>query len=337
MLRLLPSRRTRLALGLVLLMAVAPACSKSNSKKGGSTTTRPVVYPLTGLPPTDPSTLSRGAMSVKIDNIAAARPQSGIENADLVYEELAEGGLTRFIVVFQSTDAAEIGPVRSARPTDAEYCAWLNGALIYSGGAPAILQLVEHTAGIKAVNIDSTPGGSYRTRDRSSPHNLYTSTQRLYDTVGQGLSAPPAFNDFLNPGQPFAAAGAVPATKLTLKPGAAVDAAFDWDAAANGWKRSTDGRPHTTKGGGQLTPNNVIVQFTPYREWPADSKVKVADATDTGEAWILTGGMVVKGRWERAQPGEATVYRDTAGQPIRLPPGRTFVELAPLGSPANVV
>ncbi len=321
-----------------MVLALVPACSKKKDSKAATPTTRPPAFPLTGLPPgAGAANMNRAAMAVKIDNISAARPQSGLDAADLVYEELAEGGLTRFVVVFQSTDAPEIGPVRSARPSDAEICAWLNGALVYSGGAPAILQLVTTTAGIKAVNIDSEPGGSYRTTDRSSPQNLYTSTQRLYDTVGGGLQPPRVpFNDFLAPGQPFTAAGAVPATKLTLRPGPAVDAAYDWDPAVSGWKRSTDGRPHTVKGGAQVAPNNVIVQFTPYAEWPFDSQVRVADGTASGPAWILSGGMVVKGTWERQNPMEAVVYKDAAGNPIRLPPGRTWIELPRSDAPANV-
>ena len=80
----------------------------------------------------------------------------------------------------------------------------------------------------------------------------------------------------------------------------------------------------------------MIVQFTPYAEWPYDSKVDVADGTAVGEAWILTGGMVVKGTWERALAADAVVYKDVAGNPIRLPPGRTWIELPPIGSPATV-
>ena len=124
MLRISSARGTAPAfgLGLALVLALVPACSKDKDAADSAaitTTTRPPSFPLTGLPAADnPANMARGAISVKIDNVAAARPQSGIDPADLVYEELAEGGLTRFVVVFQSTDAPEIGPVRSARPSD---------------------------------------------------------------------------------------------------------------------------------------------------------------------------------------------------------------------------
>jgi hypothetical protein len=331
------AHRPRLVLGLVAVLALLPACSKdkSSSATKATTTTLPPTYPLTGLPPGgDPASLTRGAVAVKIDNVAAARPQSGVGEADVVYEELAEGGLTRFVVVFQSTDAAEVGPVRSARPSDAEIVLPLNGVLVCSGGAPGVLDYVRG-AGVNLVEIESVSGASTRRSDRSAPHNLYTSTADLYGGVAASLPAPPKLSDFLQPGQPFAAAGAVPAAGLDFAAGPSVDAAYEWDPATATWKRSTGGRPHLVEGGSQLAPTNVILQFTPSSEFEADSKVSVAQATGFGEAWILTSGMLVKGTWEKFSPTAVTVFKDAAGAPVRLPPGRTFVQLIAPGSAAT--
>jgi hypothetical protein len=337
MLRFPAGPKPRLALGLVILLGTVAACGSDSDNEGtATTTTRPAVYPLTGLPAGDPATMTRGAMAVKIDNISAARPQSGLDQADVVYEELAEGGLTRFIVVFQSTDAPEVGPVRSARPSDRAIVDPLNGVLAYSGAAGPVQTYVSEIPGVKAVNVDTVPDASYRLSSRSSPHNLYTSTERLYRILGAGLPEPPPLNNFLRQGQPFAAGGATPATNLTFKPGAAVNAAFDWDPATSTWKRSTDGRPHTVQGGAQVAPTNVVVQFTKYAQWPYDSKVELAEVVGRGEAWILSGGMVVKGTWEKADSEAVTVYRDATGGEIRLPAGRTWIELPKEGSAANV-
>lgn len=329
-------RRPRLVLGLVAVLALLPACSKgkSSSQPSATTTTLPPTYPLTGLPPSgDPASLTRGAVAVKIDNISVARPQSGLAEADVVYEELAEGGLTRFVVVFQSTDAADVGPVRSARPSDADIVLPLNGVLVCSGGSPGVLQFVRD-AGVNLVEIESVSGASTRRRGRSAPQNLYTSTANLYGTVAAGLAAPPRFADFLQPGQPFAAAGAIPATRLDFAAGPSVDAAYEWDPATATWKRSTDGRPHLVESGAQVAPTNVILQFTPYAEFPVDNKVSVAQGVGTGEAWVLTSGMLVKGTWEKATPTSVTVFKDAAGAPVRPPPGRTWVQMVAPGSAA---
>ena len=168
--------RRPLVIGLaVALMAATAACGGGKKAATGrpttlppatTTTTLPPQALLTGLPQTDPAKLTRPAVTVKIDNAAAARPQSGLDSADLVYEEVTEG-ITRFVVVFQSTDADPIGPVRSVRPADPLIVSPLGGLLGFSGGQASIVQLVRN-ADIQFVDENATDV-LYRRPGRRAP------------------------------------------------------------------------------------------------------------------------------------------------------------------------
>jgi len=329
------ARRSLVALVCVLAI-VAASCSKSDDDAAPvapSTppTTAPVTFPLTGRPIDDPAKAARAAVSVKIDNNSASRPQSGLEKADVIYEEFTEG-ITRFVVVFHSTDAESIGPVRSVRPADPVIIYPLGGLFAFSGGSPAIKALVSG-APLKVVDEDQTDVLKRRS-GRSAPHNLYTASAGLF-AKADNPKPPPKLGDFLAPGARFAGAGATPITKVNLEAAPGVTAQYDWDAAGGAWKRSTDGRPHSLEGGGQLAPNNVIVQFTPYSQFSGDRKVQYPEVLGTGEAFVFAAGMMVKGRWAKPNPNAVTAFTDSAGAPIVLPPGQTFVHLVAPGSAVN--
>ena len=331
--RLLARRLTLLALVAVLAL-VGASCSESNDSSAppGPTappTTLPPTFPLTGRPATDQALLNRAAVTVKIDNNSASRPQAGIDKADLIYEEFTEG-ITRFVVVFHSTDADPVGPVRSVRPSDPVIIYPLGGVFAFSGGSPAIRALVPRTP-VTAVDENSTDVMKRRS-GRSAPHNLYTTVAGLAGKAPAGAKGPPKFADFLSPGQPFAGAGAVPVAHMGLRPAPALSADYDWDPGSGTWKRITDGSPASLEGGGQIAPNNVIVQFTPYVQFAQDSKVQYPEVVGSGEAWIFASGMLVKGRWSKTDPGAVTAFTDANGAPIVLPPGQTFVHLVANGT-----
>ncbi len=323
-----------LVAGLALMGA---SCSRSEERSNPSRptappTTVPPTFPLTGRPGTDQALLNRPAVAVKIDNNSASRPQAGIDKADVIYEEFTEG-ITRFVVVFHSTDADPVGPVRSVRPADPLIVYPLGGVFAFSGGSPAIRALVPG-APVTAVDENSTDVMKRRS-GRSAPHNLYTSVAGLAAKAPAGAKAPPKFAQFLAPGQPFAGAGAVPVTHMGFKPAPALSADYDWDPGSGTWKRITDGSPATLEGGGQIAPNNVIVQFTPYSQFAQDSKVQYPEVVGSGEAWIFAAGMLVKGRWSKPDPGAVTAFSDANGAPIVLPPGQTWVHLAANGTAVN--
>ena len=298
------------------------------------------MFPLTGLPAGDAATRTRPALVVKIENVPEARPQSGLIAADVVYEEVVEAGLSRFIVVYQSKDADPIGPVRSIRPSDPAIVKPLNPLYAYSGGTTKFINML-HAAGITDVGVDAAPRAYYRRPGRSAPHNLYSSTPKLYASAPAGIGPPPKIFDFLPAGQPFGGAGELPATHLSAVPGERTTSTYDYDPAAGVWKRGSNGTPQVVEGGAQVAPTNVILWFVPYVNSPGDvdvvgEPVSVAQVTGTGDAWVLSQGKVVKGRWSKPAPETPVSFTDATGAPIRIPPGQTWVEVQPVGTPATV-
>jgi len=307
-----------------------PTASTATSTEAPTTTTTVApTYPLTGRPATDAAIAARPSVAVKIDNIAEARPQAGIAAADVVYEEFTEG-ITRFIVVFHSGSAEVVGPVRSVRPADPVIVRPLGGVLAFSGGSPAAVALATDTPLITVTENDQAV--MYRRPGRYAPHNLYTSTEGLRTRAPDGAGPPGRLAEFLPEGQSFGGPGAVQVARLDIVPAPYITAGYEWDAASSTWLRSTDGRAHVLDGGGRIAPTTVVVQFTPYLEFAADSKVQYPDVLGTGEVWVLAAGQMVKGTWTKASPEAPTSLADTTGAPIRLPPGQTWFHLVAPGS-----
>jgi len=307
-----------------------PVSSTSSTEAPTTTTTTlPPTYPLTGRPATDPAVAARAAVSVKIDNIAEARPQAGIAAADVVYEEFTEG-ITRFIVVFHSADADLVGPVRSVRPADPVIVRPLGGVLGFSGGSPAAVALATDTPLVTVTENDQAV--MYRRPGRVAPHNLYTSSAGLRSRAPAGSGPPARLAEFLPDGAAFGGPGAVPVTSLNVVPAPFITAGYDWDPASSTWLRTTDGRAHLLDGGGRIAPTSVVVEFTPYLEFVADSKVQYPDVLGSGDVWVFAAGKLVKGTWAKQSPEAPTTLTDTDGAPIRLPPGQTWFHLVAPGS-----
>jgi hypothetical protein len=329
------------ALGILLpvLLVVTGGCGGGDGEgevgSGGrrATTTVPQFFPLTGLQVTEAASAGRSAATVKIENHPASRPQAGLDLADVVFEAVVEGGQTRFLAVFHSTDA-DVGPVRSVRPSDPAIVSAFGGIVAYSGGIPRFVEAMRAT-GLKNFTENDTDV-LRRPRARAAPHNLYTSTRALYDKAGSG-SPPPKFAEFLKPGEAFAPPGATPVSNLTLNVGQSTRISYDWDAGSGTWKRSLDGRAHTAESGTQIAPTTVIVQFVAYRGSgevdTTGAAVTEAQVVGSGEAAIFAGGMMLNARWSKSSAKAMTTWTDAGGAPISLPAGRTWVELPAPGTP----
>jgi hypothetical protein len=346
------SHRRLPAFGVVLaaLALVAAACSSGGGKKTATsssapattTTTEPPVFPLTGQPAAGSPNDTRPALVVKIENVDAARPQAGLLAADIVYEEVVEGQQSRLITVFQSKDTDLLGPVRSVRPSDPPIIKPLNPLFAFSGGTQKFKNLVA-SSGIDDIDYEAAccAKAYYRRPGRSAPHNVYTSTGRLYTLAKPGMAPPPKPFDFLPAGQPFTGAGAVPATHLSETLGILCKADYTYDPATQTYKRVGNGTPQVVEGGGQVAPTNVVVWFVPYAISPGDvdpvgEPVSVAQVVGTGDAWVLSQGQIVKGRWSKPSADAQVQFTDPAGAPIRIPTGSTWIELQPAGTPAVV-
>ena len=311
---------------------VAQAQPTTTSTTTSTTTTTIPTFPLTGVPVGDAGAARRPAITVKIDNSAAARPQAGVDKADLVYEEFTEG-ITRFVVVFHSAEADVVGPVRSVRPADPAIVTPLGGVLGFSGGSPAAVEVAQQSPLTLVTEGDREV--MYRREGRFAPHNLYTSTAGLLSRAPPEAGPPPKFAEFLREGQSFTAAETTPVSHLSLVPAPFATADYDWDGESRTWKRTTDGAAHILEGDVQIAPRTVIVQYTPYSEFAGDSAVRYPEVVGSGEAWIFTAGLLAKGTWSKPSPEAVTAYTDGAGKPIVLPPGQTWIHLVEPGSTVN--
>ena len=320
--------------------AAAPAPTSTTKPPETTTTTEPPTtttttappppptYPLTGRPATDAGIAGRTAVAVKIDNIVDARPQAGINAADVVYEEFTEG-VTRFIVVYHSRDAEVVGPVRSVRPADPVIVSPLGGVLGFSGGSPGAVAVARDTP--LTLVMEDDVAVMYRRGGRVAPHNLYTSTAGLFSRVPPEAGSPPALATFLTEGKSFGGPGAIPVASIGLVPAPYVTAGYDWDAGSGTWLRSTDGAPHMVEEG-RIAPTTVIVQFAPYQYFVDDYNVQYPEVVGTGEVWVFAAGAMVPGTWHKESPGAVTNFVDSDGAPIAIPPGQTWVHLVAPGS-----
>jgi hypothetical protein len=271
--------------------------------------------------------LAHPSLAVKIDNHEAARPQLALERTDLVYEELVEGGLTRYVAVWQSEVPDLLGPIRSIRPMDPDIIAPLGGIVAYSGGQEQFVGMMQATGLVNAVFDYDDSGLFYRVDDRDSPHDVVVKASEL---VGQhsDLSAPAA--QFEYSATPAAASAGVAGTSIATIKSAFSDArwpSWTWDAPAAAYLRSQEGAPDLDRSGAQLKATNVVVMRVEidwrYGEVPKTTMI------GSGEAWVSAGGKTVHATWSKEAQTTPVRLVDDNGVTIRLAAGNTWIELVP--------
>lgn len=321
-----------LAFGAMLGMSSLSACTKSGdglpaAKPSTLEIKDPPAWPLTGLPREDQS--PHPAVAVKIENTAAARPQSGLESADVVFEEMVEGGLTRYNAIFHSNLPTEIGPVRSVRPMDPAIVAPFGALLVYSGGIQAFKDRVA-AAGVHGYNENDIQGALYRVNFRRMPHNLYLSIPKFFEMAKvDGSPEPqPAFQ-FAAPGEKSSAASlGKPAAQLSaVFP--AMHAQYTWTGSR--WQRLDEGSASSSRAGTPLQTDNVVVIMTSAEPTGsrdvAGAAVMETVMVGSGDAYVASNGSVAKVKWAKDSEGSPIVLSTEAGDPVTLAPGTTWVEL----------
>jgi hypothetical protein len=309
-----------------------PVTAESRPERTTTTTTAPPpppppVAPLTGLPDVSGLSLTRPALTVKVENSPQARPQAGLELADVVYEEVVEGGITRFVVMYNSSVPEVVGPIRSVRDMDPNIVWPLGGVFAFSGGAPGPVAHISD-APVTLVDEGATGTAMYRDRGRAAPHNLFGYGQPLFERGGVPVPPPPLFA-YLADGETWAAPAPVQSFRVGFSAG--YDPTWTWDPATGTWKRSYGSTPFMTASGTQVGAVNVVAQFIDYRGY--SDGVTVGE----GDVWVFSGGLVTRGRWIRPGPEQPAAFVDEVGNPIKLVPGPTWVELLPTGSFVDLV
>lgn len=294
---------------------------------------------LTGLPMAD-DLRARPVVAVKFDNVdGKSTPQVGINEADVVYEIQVEGQVTRLLALFQSADAAPIGPVRSARGSEVGLLEELNRPLFTWHGANEILRPLVVNSSVIPRSIDDIPQLFYRESSRSAPYNSFVQgTAQIRATAPADAAGPTV--PILTFGAPGEAPSALaqPATTVTIRfpppfgrGGGEAPVTYKWDDTVDVWRRDQAGHNHVDGAGMQVAVQNVIVRFTEAIDSgtvdKAGTRVPTAKVVGEGEAWIFTGGTVTVGKWVKADNLSPTQYLDAEGNPVKLTPGKTWISM----------
>src|SRR5665213_1789004 len=219
----------------IVQIKLHPAATAGETTTTATTTTVPVpVAPLTGLPDPGGSALTRSALTVKIENTPQALPQWGIDQTDVVYEEIVNGGITRLAAIFNSQAPAKVGPVRSVRPTDTQVVWPLGGIFAFSGGAPYAVASISTVPGLKLINESSAGTAMFRDLNLYAPHNLFAIAPQLFAFGGVPVPPPPLFSYRTSK----ETAGGRPVVSFIAPFPSYYPVTWTWDTASTSWDRT---------------------------------------------------------------------------------------------------
>jgi hypothetical protein len=310
----------------------SPAAATSTTTPT-TTTTAPTypTAPLTGLPDSTGLSVKRPALTIKVENTPEALPQWGITQADDVYEEIVNGGITRLAAIFNSQAPTKVGPVRSVRPTDTQVVWPLGGIFAYSGGAAYAVDSIE-TAPVKLIDESAAGTAMFRDPSLQAPHNLFAVAPALFAFKGTPTPPPSLFSYRAASAKPVGA----PVTKFVVPFPSIYPVTWTWDTATSSWDRTIFGQSDVTGTEQRESPKNVVVMFVNYVNG-IGTENSYADLQGTGTAMIFSGGKEIVGTWSRgASKADVIHYLTAGGAPIRLTPGQTWVELLNDGTALSI-
>ncbi|MDH4116343.1 MAG: DUF3048 domain-containing protein [Acidimicrobiia bacterium] len=350
-------RRTLIA--LVVLGLIGAACgnedvvetttsSSTTTTKATTTTTRATSTttedtrprsPINGLPVDDAESLDRRVVALKVDNHPDARPQSGIQLADGIFEIRVEGSITRFMALFHNSDAEYLGPTRSGRPTDAKLIRPLEATLFISGAQGWVQR------GIRNVGIEFfvEPPGMFRIPERRAPHNLYSNTVELRAFADErevpDTPPPTALWEF---GE--LSASSAPAAEIDVSFARGFVVTWSWNGSQ--WERSLNGDESNFQVDFETEPERitadtlVMIEGRFFTDGPgagqSGSPVPSTDTVGTGRAFVAAEGKIVEGTWARENAEDPFVLTDLAGSPMLVPPGHPWISIVPDASGGDV-
>lgn len=285
--------------------------------------------PLSGLQ-VDPAVTGRPVTAVMIENSPAARPQSGLQAAGVVYEAIAEGGITRFLALFQDTRPPYIGPVRSLRPYYIDFAAPFQASIAHVGGSPDALSIVRNGQ-YRDLDQFFNSGSYWRIPTRASPHNVYTSFDRL-DTLNQSKGYTSSlFTIWPRKADKISSTPTARTINIAIS-SPDYYSSYSYDKSTNSYFRSEGGAPHMQlesaddKTGVQLHPKVVIALVMAYNLGP-DRQHSVYADNGSGSAFVFQDGGVTQGQWNKAGTNTQIQFQDASGAPLKLNAGQTWLTL----------
>ena len=323
-------------IGLALVLSACGGGGAGGPVQAGAPSA-PAVWPLRGTSAPDADAIHKRPLVIKVANDPAARPQSGMAQADIVLEIPVEGGITRYALVFQSQDPSKVGPVRSARQSDLNYLAALRAILAHVGASESVTQMVRDAAKNGSfVDIDEFQHADAfeRVAGKVAPYNAYTSGSKIREAAGDAGRARVDVPSLQFDASVGKAAGKE-ATSLAIPYTGAGKVSYAFDAAAGSYHRTQGGQ--TTMDADakkEVMPDNVVVIKTEVKEIAGTADVTGAPsvdfrATGTGAVVILRDGKRFDGTWTRGGTSDMYRFADSTGAAIPLKPGLTWIHIVP--------
>lgn len=257
--------------------------------------------------------------AVMIENSPDARPQAGLREAGVVFEAIAEGGITRFVALFQTEQPESIGPVRSVRPYYLDLINVFDAGVAHAGGSAEGLARVR-----QMKDLDNHAAFFHRVNTRYAPHNLYTSRAKLLEYQNSKGWPTSTFTSFPRKAEKAVTPPTARAFDFAIS-GYLYNPHFDYDVATNSYLRSMAGKPHTDeKTGIHINPKTVVAVVMPHRYAGIYS---VYQTTGTGKAFIFQDGGVTEGTWDKPDINTQLSFKNASGVPVLLNPGQTWITL----------
>jgi hypothetical protein len=286
--------------------------------------------PLTGEKVADEAATKQAVTAIMIENSPDARPQSGLKQAGVVYEAIAEGGITRFLTLHQQDKPQLIGPVRSLRMYYVDWLAPYDASVAHVGGSAAALTEIRNGS-YRDIDQFFNAGSYWRANDRYAPHNVYTSFDRL-DALNQtkGYTSS-SFTGFKRTdGKPSEAPNA---TQVTINiSGPFYNTSYTYDKATNTYTRFLGGAPHLDREDGQIAPAVVIAMKVDMTRVMEDGYRESIQTIGTGSAVIFQNGTAIEATWHKPDRKTGITFTDAEGKDIPLNRGQTWISAVPNGS-----
>lgn len=338
-------KKLTIILGIVLVLLIAggtatalyflhkkDATPAQASKPAPKLAPEPPKYysPLTGSLVETEAITKQAATGIMIENSPDSRPQSGLKDSGVIFEAVAEGGITRFLVLYQEQKPQLIGPVRSVRSYYVDWVAAFNASVAHIGGSAAALAEVRNGQ-YRDIDQFFNAGAYWRATDRYAPHNVYTSFERL-----DALNAAKGYttSEYTGFTRKDTKAAATP-TATSVDVGISsflFNSHYDYNATTNTYDRSQAGAPHLDREAGQISPRVVIVMKVNEQRVFEDGWREQITTVGSGPVTIFQDGVATEGTWQKTGKTSQITFTDAAGVEIPLARGQTWLTAIPTHS-----
>lgn len=283
--------------------------------------------PLTGNLVADEAATTQAVTAIMIENSPDARPQSGLKDSGVVFEAIAEGGITRFLALYQQEKPQLVGPVRSVRMYYVDWLAAFNASVAHIGGSAAALTEVRNGS-YRDIDQFFNAGTYWRATDRYAPHNVYTSFAKLNALNSAKGFTSSAFTGFSRKDSITTVTPNASAVQVTIS-SPVFNSSYAYNSATNTYDRSQAGAPHLDREAGQISPRVVIVMKVPMQRVLEDGYREQINTIGTGSATIFQDGIATEVSWSKPSKTEQISFKDAAGVDVPLARGQTWITAVP--------